>query len=55
MDYDRILVLDKGSIAEFGTPFELLQTNGGMFKSMVEESGEYAELYEIAKGKHALL
>jgi ABC-type multidrug transport system fused ATPase/permease subunit len=25
MDYDRILVLDQGKIAEFGTPGELLK------------------------------
>jgi energy-coupling factor transporter ATP-binding protein EcfA2 len=30
MDSDRILVVDAGNVAEFGTPVELLQNKGGM-------------------------
>ncbi|KAJ3209245.1 hypothetical protein HDU67_006307 [Dinochytrium kinnereticum] len=47
-DYDLILVLDKGSVAQFGTPWELVQQEG-IFKSMCEESGEFAELEEMAR------
>ena len=34
MDYDRILVLDNGQIAEFDTPSALLNKSGGLFRSM---------------------
>lgn len=49
MDYDRILVLDGGKIVEFDTPDRLLGRTDGFFKSMVQESGEYEELAEIAR------
>ncbi|KAJ2706136.1 hypothetical protein FB645_001893 [Coemansia sp. IMI 203386] len=42
IDYDRVLVLDKGQVVEFDTPAQLLQSPGGMFRSMCEESGDYA-------------
>lgn len=51
VDYDRILVLDQGMIVEFDTPFTLLLKTGGVFKGMVEESGEMSELYEVARQK----
>lgn len=53
VDYDRILVLDQGHVAEFGTPLELIESSArGIFRSMCEESGEFTELYEIAKQKY---
>ena len=39
MDYDRILVLDQGKIAEFDSPSALLALPGGMFFSLCKESG----------------
>eukprot|EP00462_Mataza_sp_D1_P005405 CAMPEP_0175120882 /NCGR_PEP_ID=MMETSP0087-20121206/864_1 /TAXON_ID=136419 /ORGANISM="Unknown Unknown, Strain D1" /LENGTH=309 /DNA_ID=CAMNT_0016402371 /DNA_START=131 /DNA_END=1056 /DNA_ORIENTATION=+ len=39
MDYDYILLLDKGEISEIGTPFELLQRPQGHFASMVDKGG----------------
>lgn len=36
IDYDRIVVLDAGKLVEFGSPEELLQIEGGHFKSMCE-------------------
>ena len=49
MDYDRILVLEKGEIAEYGTPFDLMEISTvGVFRKMCEDTGEYAELREIA-------
>ncbi|MCJ1310468.1 hypothetical protein MMC25_004132 [Agyrium rufum] len=39
-DFDKILVLDQGQVAEFGTPLELLNKEGGAFKGMVGDSGE---------------
>lgn len=49
MDYDRILVLEKGELAEFGSPFELISNETGLFHSMCQETGEMNELIEIAK------
>lgn len=39
IDYDRVLVLDQGVIAEFDSPSALLKIDGGKFRSMVEETG----------------
>ena len=41
MDYDRIMVLDKGSIVEFDTPAKLLNTRGGVFWGMCKKSPEW--------------
>ena len=54
MDYDRVLVLDKGEIVEFDTPWNLLNkpaSDGGVFKKLCKRSQEYDVLYEIAKSK----
>ncbi|KAI8321065.1 P-loop containing nucleoside triphosphate hydrolase protein, partial [Martensiomyces pterosporus] len=54
IDYDRVLVLDKGKIAEFDTPWNLLQkddSDSSIFKSMCLKSGEYECLLESAKNK----
>ncbi|KAJ2161125.1 hypothetical protein GGF46_001714 [Coemansia sp. RSA 552] len=50
IDYDRVLVLDKGRVAEFNTPWNLLQNAGGIFHGMCEKSGEYAHLEAAANG-----
>ncbi len=39
IDYDRIIVLDRGKVAEFDTVHTLLQKTGGIFFSMVKEAG----------------
>jgi ABC-type multidrug transport system fused ATPase/permease subunit len=39
-DFDRILVMDAGKAAEFGTPKDLMGIEGGVFKNLVENSGE---------------
>ncbi|KAJ1998520.1 hypothetical protein GGI04_004963, partial [Coemansia thaxteri] len=39
IDYDRVLVLDKGEVAEFDTPWNLLQNEAGIFRGMCEKSG----------------
>lgn len=36
IDYDRILVIKKGEIIEYGHPRELLEKKDGEFKRMVE-------------------
>jgi len=39
-DFDRILVVKEGVAAEFGSPKELVGIEGGVFRGMVEGSGE---------------
>jgi ATP-binding cassette subfamily C (CFTR/MRP) protein 4 len=41
IDYDRIVVMSDGKVAEVGTPAELLAIPDGIFKSMAAESGIY--------------
>ena len=42
LDYDRIIVMDKGMIAEYGTPTELRRMEGGIFASMLMQTGNTA-------------
>lgn len=39
MDYDRIMVLDKGEIAEFQSPETLLEDRDSIFHSMAKDAG----------------
>ncbi|KAL1937768.1 hypothetical protein VTO73DRAFT_12921 [Trametes versicolor] len=48
MDADKILVLDAGHIAEFGSPSELLKNEKGMLRGLVDESGDKDALYAMA-------
>jgi ABC-type multidrug transport system fused ATPase/permease subunit len=48
-DFDRILVLGDGMVAEFGTPRELWEKNG-VFRGMCEESGERDKLRDVVFG-----
>ncbi|TFK50633.1 P-loop containing nucleoside triphosphate hydrolase protein, partial [Heliocybe sulcata] len=51
IDYDRLIVLDKGQIAEFDTPHNLIQKEDGIFRHMCLRSGTFAELEAVAKAK----
>ncbi|KAG6809740.1 hypothetical protein H0H92_014907 [Tricholoma furcatifolium] len=51
IDYDRLLVLDRGQIAEFDTPWNLIQKEGGIFRSMCLKSGSFSHLETEAKRK----
>ena len=60
-NYDRILVMDKGRVAEFDSPYHLLvevegdkemTRKGGVFQSMVSNTGkDAAKIFEIAYSK----
>ncbi|KAH7905305.1 P-loop containing nucleoside triphosphate hydrolase protein [Hygrophoropsis aurantiaca] len=50
MDADKIMVLDAGKLMEFGTPAELLKNDKGMFRALVDDSGDKDALYEMASG-----
>lgn len=39
VNYDRILVMDKGRLHEFDTPWKLYNLKGGIFRSMCDKSG----------------
>jgi len=39
MDYDKILVLEAGKIAEFDLPLALLANHASIFYSLAKESG----------------
>lgn len=43
------MVLEAGKIIEFDSPAALLQKEGGVFKSLVDESGDRNMLYAMAK------
>lgn len=49
IDYDRVLVLDKGEVKEYAHPWDLIQQEDGLFRSMCQTSGEFDSLYELAK------
>lgn len=48
-DYDKVLVLDRGTLKEFGHPWQLMSDEDGVFRSMCDMSGDYEALAKIAK------
>ncbi|OAQ32248.1 P-loop containing nucleoside triphosphate hydrolase protein [Linnemannia elongata AG-77] len=40
IDYNRILVMDRGQVAEYDTPRDLLKDRQSLFSKMVDETGE---------------
>ncbi|KAL7934141.1 hypothetical protein V8C35DRAFT_303325, partial [Trichoderma chlorosporum] len=51
VDYDKVLVLDKGEVVEFDHPWELINKKEGTFRSMCETSGDMDTLLKAAKKK----
>lgn len=50
IDYDKVLVLEKGKVVEYASPWELLsKEENGVFKGMCEVSGQLEALMEGAK------
>ncbi|KAF2263838.1 hypothetical protein CC78DRAFT_533624 [Lojkania enalia] len=52
IDYDKVLILDKGEVVEFGDPWNLIRSDGGSFRSMCETSGEMESLLKEAEKAH---
>ncbi|KAJ2556682.1 hypothetical protein EV175_001839 [Coemansia sp. RSA 1933] len=44
IDYDRVLVLENGNVAEFDTPYDLLQNEDDIFRSLCKKPNEYEYL-----------
>jgi ABC-type multidrug transport system fused ATPase/permease subunit len=49
IDYDKVLVLDKGEVIEFGSPWELVRREKGIFAGMCDMTGEGEQLRVLAK------
>ncbi|KAF4548114.1 ATP-dependent bile acid permease-like protein [Elsinoe fawcettii] len=49
IDYDKVLVLDKGEVLEYGDPYDLVRKEAGSFRGMCESSGELETLEKEAK------
>ena len=49
IDYDKVLVLDKGEVLEYADPWELIQKENGSFRGMCEMSGDFDTLLELAR------
>ncbi|KAK5170833.1 hypothetical protein LTR04_003092 [Oleoguttula sp. CCFEE 6159] len=49
IDYDKVLVLDKGELVEFDDPWTLLRREGGTFRGMCAMSGELETLEREAR------
>jgi ABC-type multidrug transport system fused ATPase/permease subunit len=48
IDYDRIIVLDKGQVVEFDTPASLIAKENGVFRGMCKQSDSFELLQEMA-------
>ncbi|KAI8930188.1 hypothetical protein BC831DRAFT_508630 [Entophlyctis helioformis] len=53
IDMDKVLVLDRGHVAEFGSPAELIRSENGLFRGMCMETGEFEVLVEMAEAAAA--
>jgi ABC-type multidrug transport system fused ATPase/permease subunit len=49
IDYDKVLVLDKGEVVEFGDPWHLISDECGVFRGMCAMSGDMDILQRDAK------
>ena len=52
IDYDKVLVLDKGEVIEYGSPYELIRKDEGIFRGMCDMTGEGEQLRGLAKKAH---
>lgn len=49
IDYDKVLVLDKGEVVEYGDPWDLVNMKKGIFRGMCEMTGDFDVLLKDAK------
>ncbi|KAL4062863.1 ABC protein [Scleroderma citrinum] len=49
LSYDRVLVMDAGVVAEFDTPYNLYQKEGGIFRGMCEGSNITLKDIEVSR------
>ncbi|KAL8637025.1 MAG: hypothetical protein Q9226_009170 [Calogaya cf. arnoldii] len=49
IDYDKVLVLDKGRVVEYDAPWGLITREDSIFQGMCEMSGDLEMLTEEAK------
>ncbi|CAH2355283.1 ATP-dependent bile acid permease [[Candida] railenensis] len=49
IDYDKILVMDAGTVVEYEDPYKLIANTDSLFYSMCENSGELESLTKLAK------
>jgi ATP-binding cassette subfamily C (CFTR/MRP) protein 1 len=52
IDSDRILVMDAGRVAEFATPYSLLQNPDSIFASLCRQTGDQYETLRAAAKRH---
>ena len=52
IDYDKVLVLEKGEVVEYGDPFDLVNAEAGIFRGMCEMTGDFEILQKDAKKAH---
>lgn len=50
-DFDKILVMDAGKSVEYGSPKDLMKIEDGIFRNLVDQSGEKEELLKVILGK----
>jgi len=55
IDYDRVMLLDKGKIVEFDSPANLLADPSTRFHVMCRHSGEFEQLKQLAGQKEYVL
>ncbi|KAF0561148.1 P-loop containing nucleoside triphosphate hydrolase protein [Gigaspora margarita] len=48
IDYDRILVIDRGNVIEFDSPYNLITDSSSLFYRMCQNSGEFDLLMSLA-------
>ncbi|KAI9009746.1 P-loop containing nucleoside triphosphate hydrolase protein [Gaertneriomyces semiglobifer] len=55
-DLDQVIVMDDGKVVEFGTPWELLEREGGEFRKLAEAMGSdgFAGLKDVAFRRYQL-
>ena len=55
IDYDRVAVMDKGRVVEFGSPASLLANTSSRFYQMCRQSGDLEQLKQLAGQKEYVL